>query len=252
MGFWAWLVIVIVFWGIIPAVRERKRREQMEALHRVARTRIVTGLAGMLAKMAKADGHVSREEVELAKQFLLSMGLSDDEYQKAVSTFNAARDDGRDIGHYARIFCSEVSDEARQLVYEMLWGIAGADGRLDPGEDRLLLEAAFALGFDQAIYAYYRRLHVGSGSSGGYSGNPGGQPRRDSGAALEQAYSRLGCSASDSDETVRAAYRRQAMKYHPDRLRAEGLPEGMLEQATKTMAEINAAWDTVRAARGMS
>jgi len=39
------------------------------------------------------------------------------------------------------------------------------------------------------------------------------------------------------------------MRYHPDRLKAEGVPEGMIAQATRSMAEINAAWDVVKKAR---
>ena len=41
------------------------------------------------------------------------------------------------------------------------------------------------------------------------------------------------------------------MKYHPDRLRQNGVPEEMIAKATDKMAQLNAAWDDIRKARGI-
>ena len=51
---------------------------------------------------------------------------------------------------------------------------------------------------------------------------------------------------------MKAAYRRLAMRYHPDRLRADGLQEGMITKATESMSEINSAWEVVRRARNIN
>lgn len=244
MGFLAWLALAILVWVVIPNWQARQRRTQIEGM---VKHQLVDGIAGMLAKIAKADGHVSCDEVEVAQSFFRSMGLSEDLYQRAVSTFNYAKDAPFDISHYAREFASVASDEARSLVYELLWAVAAADGRLDPGEDRLLHEVVGALGFRDEVYHYFKRIHLGD-FSGGAAGSAGSASDD---ADLARAYAHLGCSASDSDAAVRSAYRKQAMKYHPDRLRAEGLPEGMLQQATRSMAEINSAWELVRESRGM-
>ena len=212
--------------------------------------RMLEGLSGMLAKMAKADGHVSKEEVEVAQQFLRMLRLSETEYQFCVSVFNRAVKDGHSISEYARQFRSNASNEARRLVYEFLWGVASADGSLDSREDQILRYVADDLGFDPSVYAYYRRIHVsGSNRSSSYSGSSSStSPLSD----LERAYAKLGCKSSDSDSVLRAAYRKQAMRYHPDRLRAEGMPEGLLEKANQSMAEINAAWDIIKKSRGIN
>lgn len=245
MGFLIWIALAILAWVVIPCLQAKRQRAQVEGrtMHR-----LLDGISGMLAKMAKADGHVSREEVELARRFFQSMGLDEEQYRRAVENFNYAKDAPYDISHYAREFASVASNEARELVYEMLWAVAVADGRLDPAEDRLLHEVVGALGFHEEVYFYFRRVHLGDSAAGA---GGGAYSSSHDNAELERAYARLGCSASDSDEAVRAAYRKQAMRYHPDRLRAEGLPEGMLAKATQSMAEINAAWDVVCLARGI-
>jgi len=50
---------------------------------------------------------------------------------------------------------------------------------------------------------------------------------------------------------VKLAYRRLMNQHHPDKLRSRGMPESMIPVAETKTRQIRAAWDTVRAARGM-
>jgi len=69
------------------------------------------------------------------------------------------------------------------------------------------------------------------------------------GLILAQAYATLGVAVTSSDDEVKAAYRQLAREYHPDRVARESA-EAQAE-ATRRFQVIQAAWDTVRVARGI-
>ena len=69
--------------------------------------------------------------------------------------------------------------------------------------------------------------------------------------SLAEAYEVLGVRTGAADDAVTKAYRRQLSRHHPDKLRANGLPESMLEHAKQRTQQIIEAWDTIRAARGI-
>ena len=243
--FWVIVIWGIVFW--IKSAQNRRRNEQAQAMHRAqaeyAKLRILECFSRMLAFISKADGRISECEVNVASQCLKSLGITEAEYRGCVAAFNGTRDFSFEA---FRRLAAELADittsEACTLVYEMLWVVAAADGVLAEGEDNLLRRAVEPLRIDGLLYHYFRHRYFGSGTGGA-------DARATGNAELEKAYARLGCSPSDSDDVVRSAYRKAAMRYHPDRLRAEGLPEGMISQATRSMAEINAAWDVVKKER---
>jgi DnaJ like chaperone protein len=69
---------------------------------------------------------------------------------------------------------------------------------------------------------------------------------------LDEAYSVLGVTASVSDEELAKAYRRQLSRHHPDKLKANGLPESMLEHAKQRTQQIIEAYELIRASRTRS
>ena len=249
--FWAIIFWCIVLW--IRSVLGRQRVEKEQATRRVqaeyVKRRILECFSKMLAFISKADGRISKCEVDVASQCLKSLGISETEYRQCVGAFNGMHDFSFEAFRRCAAELVEIAtNEACTLIYEMLWIVAAADGTLSSGEDDLLRKAIGSLRIDGFFYHHFKRRYFGFGGTGG-SGGTGGDYQHDS--ELEKAYARLGCSASDSNDAVKSAYRKAAMRYHPDRLRAEGLPEGMVAQATRSMAEINAAWDVVRKARGL-
>ena len=64
-------------------------------------------------------------------------------------------------------------------------------------------------------------------------------------------YRVLGLSRDMDDEALRTAYRKLLRANHPDVMTAKGLPREMIELANDKMARINAAWDRIRAERGL-
>ena len=241
----SWSVIIFI-WYLQGKARMKHEMEARLSHQQYIQDTILKSLGAMLALISKADGRISEEEVDVASRCLRSLGLAENEYQRCVEAFNSVKYPSTDMFRmYASDYASIMQTEARVLLYEMLWIVASADSVLDAGEDELLRMATSALNIDGSYYQYFKRRYFGPDHASGQSAN-------EADSKVQSAYARLGCSPTDSDEALKSAYRKLAMRYHPDRLRAEGVPDGMIEVANRSMSEINAAWELIKRDRKIS
>jgi DnaJ like chaperone protein len=199
--------------------------------------------AAMLAKMAKADGRISKVEIDAVEMAFAKLGFSTRARSHAIDVFRKAKDDSRTIYEYAHDFTSVVGNEdVRVIFYEMLWDIACADGDLSQSEKNILEKITLHLKISPEWFGVFYRERFYSGSNEHAS-----SARND----LDDAYSQLGVSPSASDDEVKKAYRSLAKRYHPDTLKAQGLPDEMVARANERMSKINAAWSAVKKERGL-
>lgn len=202
--------------------------------------------AAMLAKIAKADGVVSPEEIASVEQAFARLGFSAQARAYAIDVFRRAKDDAHTIEDYAREFAGAVeSIEVREFFYELLWDIACADGRVSDPELDMLRRVTAPLGIQAYWFQTFAEERL-RGWRGGHERTQGSASGRD---RLAEAYALIGVSPDASDDEVKRAYREKAKKYHPDALRAQGLPDEMVNKATDMMAKLNAAWDEIERAR---
>ena len=197
--------------------------------------------AAMLAKLAKADGIVTRDEIASVEDAFRRLGFSRAARLQAIDSFRRAKDDSHTIYEYARDFAAAVeSVDVRELFYELLWDLACADGTVSEQELQILRQMPHALRIRGEWFAFFasRRLRFGDDE----------RPAVD---RLAEAYATLGASQSDSVDELRRKYRDLAKRNHPDSLRAQGLPEEMIGKATERMSRINEAWAEIRSARGI-
>ena len=225
------------------AIRGKRRssRRSMSSSQNLSMV-FCASVAAMLAKMAKADGVVSRYEIASVEGAFRRLGFTPAARRYAIEVFRRAKDDRHSIYDYARDFTSVVdSIDVRELFYEILWDIACADGTVSGSELQILQRIPRALGIRPEWYSYFASQRLRSGPRGGAA------PRDE----LAEAYALLGASAGDSADELKRKYRELAKRNHPDALRAQGLPEEMVGKATERMSRINEAWAKIRAARGL-
>ena len=196
--------------------------------------------AAMLAKLAKADGLVTSDEIASVEAAFRRLGFSRAARSHAIDSFRRAKDDSHTIYEYARDFSAAVeSVDVRELFYELLWDLACADGIVSAQELQILRQIPRALRIRGEWFSFYAARRLRSG---------GEEPQVD---RLAEAYATLGASPSDNVDELRRKYRDLAKRNHPDSLRAQGLPEEMIGRATERMSRINEAWAEIRSARGI-
>lgn len=181
------------------------------------------------AKMAKADGLVTRDEVSAFREVFL---IPAEEEKNAAKVFNMARQDIAGFEEYAvRIKTMFAEDEGTLCdLIEGLFHIAMADGRYHPNEDLFLERVAEIFGLTQAQFRGVRTRFVPD--------------------AVPDPYQVLGLEPGASVEEARTIWRQMVRESHPDRMIARGVPKEMVKLAEKRLIEANLAYEEIREAAG--
>lgn len=212
-----------------------------------------TALFSTMGHVAKADGRVSENEIEMARGVMQQMRLDEQQKRAAIELFNQGKQPDFELDAVLEQFRQEARRRRTllQMFMEILIHAAHADGVLHPKEQSVLRHIAQRLGFSATEYeqllnmvAAQRQFHqqyAGGGTQG--AGRPAGDQ-------LKQAYELLGVSSDASDDAVKKAYRRQMNQHHPDKLVARGLPEEMIKIANEKTQEIKNAYELIKKSRG--
>ena len=181
------------------------------------------------AKMAKADGRVTRDEVAAFREVFQ---IAQEDEAGAARIFNLARQDVAGFEDYARKIRAMFGpgDEALCDLIEGLLHIAMADGTYHPSEDEFLSRVAEILEMPEARFRQIRSRFVPD--------------------AAPDPYEILGVAHDAPLDEIRTAWRALVRDTHPDRMIARGLPAEAMRLAESRMAAINKAWDDIQAERG--
>ena len=177
------------------------------------------------AKMAKADGLVTRDEVVAFREVFL---IPPEEEANAARVFNLARQDVAGFDLYARRIKAMYAEDDAPLcdLLEGLFHIAMADGQYHQNEDAFLRDVATIFGFDDRRFRGIRAQFVTD--------------------ADRDPYDVLGVEPDASLEVARAAWRRLVLESHPDQMIARGVPEEAVKLAERRMVAINRAWEEIQ------
>lgn len=197
-----------------------------------------------MGKLAKADGHVSEEEIAHVEQFMQKLGMTAEHRKQAIALFKQGTDQAFDIEPVYQRFmsvCGHTKD-LKQMLLVYLIVMALADGHFHPTEEALLTSLAARLGYNQATFKQILDMVL---SQSHFSGG-----QVNAAAALEDAYKALGITQENSDAEIKRAYRKLMSQYHPDKLIGQGMPEDMIAVATEQAKEIQLAYDLIKKNRG--
>lgn len=245
----------------------------------VSQKRFLAALAALLAKMANADGVVSLDERGKVQSIWRKLGLTAEQSEYCSLSFNLAQNDGIPFRRYVQEFvATRFGVDAREFLYGLLWDVACADGVLHKNEKAILERLPDELGLPPDSYDVYSARYIKNeriavdaeleerakaarqkaeeerrrAEEARRRAEEEARRRRKQrenirmASAVETAYALLGCSLSSSNEDLKKAYRKAALRWHPDRLRADGVPQELIAAAAERMKALNSAWDIVK------
>ncbi len=198
-------------------VIDRDQEQDGPAENQVAFT---VGVIALGAKMAKADGVVTMDEVNAFKEVFK---VPEGEMKNVARVFNLAKQDVAGYEAYAEQL-STMFKGNRKLLEDVLEG-------LHPNEEQFLHQVAKRFGFTDTEFSYIKARHVI--------------------AAKRNPYDVLGVKPSITNEELKSHYRKLVAENHPDKLIARGVPKEFVALATEKVATINEAYEAIAKERGM-
>ena len=177
------------------------------------------------AKLSKADGQVSREELIAVKD---KLKIPENELDQVGKIFNKAKEESAGYEPYATQIAQVYRGNLNVLeeVINILFYIAEADGNISKSELNMIENIARIFGLNEKQFNSIKESRKSSEKL-----NP---------------YIVLESSPDDNIENIRKKYIKLSKEHHPDLLISKGVPEEVIEESKKKMRAINSAWDQIQ------
>ncbi len=201
--------------------------------HEESQMTFFIGTFSMLAKVASADGRISKEELRIVEDFMAhELNLTPESKRFAVEIFETALNSPISFEDFARQFYNQFHSQPRflDLMIDMLLRLSVADGTLSEREEKLIRSAARIFNFSEQKYTELKSRYAPD---------------------FEKYYAILGTTSRASDDEIKRQYRKLVKEYHPDTIASKGLPEEFTKFANDKFREIQEAYDAVKQERNL-
>ena len=206
--------------GRISSARQSGFQQSFSSLQQV----FAIALIILTAKLAKADGNVSKEELIAIKD---KLKVPEHEIDQVGKIFNKAKEDSLGYEPYAQQIAQIYKNNLAVLdeVINILFYIAEADGAVSDSEITIIKNIAKIFGLSESQFESIKESRKSSDKL-----NP---------------YVVLGCNPNDDFSVIRKKYLLLSKEHHPDILVSKGVPQEVIEESKKKMRAINSAFDLI-------
>jgi DnaJ like chaperone protein len=198
----------------------------------------------LMGHVAKADGRVTEREIDAARGVMRALRLNDAQVREAIAQFTAGKQPQFDMGAemaQLRAACRS-HPELLHVFVEIQLRFALFGSEMTAASSARVAQAAGLLGVSAASLARLEAALRGSGPSGSAQDRP---------SRVAAAYRTLEVDVAASNEELTKSYRRLMSRHHPDKLKANGLPDSMLEHAKQRTQAIREAYELLCSQRGI-
>ncbi len=187
-----------------------------------------TAAFSMLAKIAKADGKISQNEIDAVEAFMKNdLQLDEAGQGTAKQIFRQAVNSTEQFDAFATQFYSVFRTQPRilELMLDILFRVSSADGTVSEDEEVMILTATRIFNISDTDYQRFKSRYV---------------------KVTNKYYSVLKLDETASVSDIKKQYRRMVSEYHPDKIQGKGLPEEFIKFAGDKFREIQDAYDHIR------
>ncbi len=182
----------------------------------------------LCAAVMKADNRIMKTELEYVKKFFTQQFGVEHTKQRMLLLREILKQDIQ-LHEVCTQIRTNIDSSSRLQLMHLLFGVAAADGHVNKDEQNLLQMIASLIGISERDYVSLQSMFVKDGDA---------------------AYKILEIEKSTTDDEVKKAYRRMAMKYHPDKVHHLGAE--FQKDAQEKFKKINEAYETIKKERGMN
>tara|TARA_R110001583_G_scaffold11613_9_gene52246 strand:- start:39694 stop:40509 length:816 start_codon:yes stop_codon:yes gene_type:complete len=203
----------------------------------------------VMGHVAKAKGHVTNTDIQVANAYMDQMNLHGDARVQAQTSFTKGKNADFALVDTLQKFVNILHGDRNvlQMFLAIQVQVAYADGVIDEKEKSLLYTIAENLSFSR--FELDRLIQMIQGQQHFHQGGQSGQ-QYNKAQSEGDAYKVLGIESSATDKEVKRAYRKLMSQNHPDKLASKGLPKEMMELAKEKAQDIQKAYEVLRTNRG--
>lgn len=187
----------------------------------------IASLLVLVASIMKADGKILRSELDYVKKYFVQ-AFGNESALEAMQMLKDILKQNIPVRDISVQIKQRMDYSSRLQLLHFLYGVANADGHIDSSEIQLIEQIAYYLGISSADSGSIKNMFVKS---------------------TDSAYIILGVNRNATNDEVKKAYRKLAVKYHPDKVGYLG--EDIKKKAKEKFQNINEAYETIKKERGM-
>ncbi len=201
------------------------------------------------AVVMKADGKILKSELDFVKKyFIQNFGI--EIAKEKIQILRKVLKQDIPVDDVARQIRTSMRVAEKRLLLQYLFGIANSDGEIDSSELHVIERICRGIGLSSMEFSSMKAMYTqnygrGSRTSGNSSRS---RPRRRK-VSLNSSYAVLGISATADDKELKKAYRKLAVKYHPDKVAHLG--KDHVEVAEDKFQKLQEAYETIKENRGL-
>jgi DnaJ like chaperone protein len=188
----------------------------------------VMSLLVLVAAVMKADGKILKSELDYVKKFMVH-NFGEDSAQEAIRMLKDILNQTIPVNEVCTQIKQNMNYSARLQMVHFLFGIAQADGHVDPQEQKLITHICNEMGIGNSDFESIQAMFVPN---------------------TESDYKILEIERSATDDEVKKAYRRMAMKFHPDKVSTLG--DEVQNAAKEKFQKVNQAYENIKKERKLA